>query len=89
MGEILGWFGIVFVWVGFALLGWILSNFGKICRVLFNTLCRVLVAPFVTPRAHTAYGDYRKSEAYRSLSNEGYGIDPKFASNAVAAIETK
>lgn len=55
--------------------------------VLFRLFCGGCIAGFVTPPAHTRYGEYKHTEAYASLVKEGFGVKSQWASDAVAKIK--
>jgi len=56
---------------------------------IFRKFCQYFVAPFLTPKGVVRFGNYYDTEAFRSLQREGYGVEPRWASNAVRSIETK
>lgn len=76
------------IYLIFVLGCWLLGLLMKITPIVFNCFCRYCLAGFFTPRGHRRYGDFKETVAYRDLVAEGYGVEPKFAMDAVASIRT-
>lgn len=53
----------------------------------FRALCRFCIAPFITPAGHARFGQYRDTEAFRSLERDHYSVTPDWSSDAVRSIE--
>jgi hypothetical protein len=80
----MNWAVYLVVVIGRWLIGWLI----KVMPLLFNSFCRYCLAGFFTPPGHRRYGDFDETGAYRDLLAEGYGVQPKFAMDAVASIRT-
>jgi hypothetical protein len=59
----------------------------KALPIVFRIFCRNCIAAFVTPTGHRKYGEYEESESYSSLVKEGFGVQPRWASDSVAKIK--
>jgi hypothetical protein len=67
---------------------WLIKVMPMLFNFLFRCFCRYCLAGFFTPPGHRRYGDFYETVAYRDLTAEGYGVEPRFAMDAVVSIRT-
>lgn len=78
----------LFIYFGLVpLLRFVFQAVATAFRFSFRAFCQYGIAAFLTPAGHVKFGDFQKTEGYVLLDQDGYGVQPWWASNSVSKIK--